>query len=453
MTASAETSTTLPQLVLPLLINSLLGLVTTLLDTMIISAYSEAAAAAVSLANQILTVAYDLSVLFGVGGTILITHALGRGDRIQGEYIARVAIFANTVFGVILAGMLWQSCDFLVDFINAPHELSTETAGYIRIIALAIPLNAFLMATIACLRGFAKGGTILLLGVIAFPSYLLLDYILVLGLGPIPALGVAGSALATLSVRVGSVLVLLLVMPRVLNGSWVISNGLLPIRALLRRLLALSAPSVLDNVAYGFYQLVLVSFIAGFGVIAVVSRLYTLAVSAFMPILIMAFSQANEVLVGYRHGAERQEELSVIVWRSAILAAGISTFAALAVYSCAAHLIALFTDDAAVHAQASILLYLTIFIQPLSGINTVLFHSLRVSGDVHRPVIFSQILMWGLAVPLGYYFTQVLDFGVAGIWYAMLVEEAGKTWYMVRRWSNRFPLKQGRVRYAGGNTF
>lgn len=443
MNASAETSATLPQLVLPLLLNSLLGLGTTLLDTMIISAYSEAAAAAVSLANQILTVAYDLSILFGVGGTILITHALGRGDRRQGEAIARIAIFANTLFGVLLAGMLWLSGDFWVAAINTPAGLRAETEEYIRIIALAIPFNSFLMASIGCLRGFAQARTIMLLGLLAFPSYLLADYALVLGLGPIPALGVQGSALATLSVRVGSVLVLLAAIPRVLNMSWRISGISLPLRALLRRLLALSAPSVLDNVAYGFYQLVLVGFIAGFGVVAVVSRFYALALTAFMPVLIMAVSQANEVLVGYRHGGERQADIAAVVRRSALLAAALSTLAAVAIYGLSAPLVGLFTDDAAVQAQAEILLYLTIFIQPLSGVNTVLFHSLRVSGDVHGPVIFSQVLMWGLAVPLGYCFTQTLGFGVAGLWYAMLIEEAGKTGFMVYRWSRRVSVESG----------
>jgi len=433
MSNPAETAT-LSRLTIPLLLNSMMGLVTTLLDTLIISMHSESSAAAVSLANQILVVAYDLSVLMGVGGTILIAHALGRNQLQKSRYIANVAIVSNTLLGVLIGLVMFAMAPWLVKWINAPAQVADETLQYIRIISVAIPFNGFLMASVASLRGFSQARAIFLLGIFAFPSYLFLDYALVLGLGWIPSLGVEGSALATLFVRVGSVVVLLFMLPRLIGLRWRFTWVSRSVKRLVARLTSLSAPSVLDNVAYGFYQIVLLSFVAGFGVVAVVSRFYALALSAFLAVVVMAISQANEVLVGYRHGKGKIDEVHSLAWRSGAWSAVLATVCSVVLYVWSAPLVRLFSDDPDVLRLTQQLLFLTIFIQPLTGLNTVLFHSLRVTGDVRIPVMFSQVVMWCMAVPLAYWFVAIKGMGVAGLWYAMIAEELAKTLFMVFRW-------------------
>ncbi|MCW5626651.1 MAG: MATE family efflux transporter [Burkholderiales bacterium] len=431
------TRKTLVQLCLPLLLNSALGLVTTLIDTMIISAYSKNAAGSVSIANQILVVAYDFSVLLGVGAVILITHAIGRGDERPAREIASIAILANTAISVLIAVLLAIAGPSLVTYINTPPELVDDAVLYIYVIAIAIPFNGFLMASVACLRGFARTRTILVLGLFAFPAYLVVDYVLVLGAGPIPALGVLGSALATLIVRTAAVVMLLFVLNRMVGVSWRLPRPLRRVHDRVVELVKLSYPSVLDNVSYGFYQLVLVSFIAGFGVTAVLSRFYVMALTAFLAVIIMAISQGNEVLVGYRFGAGRHDDMHRRALQSSAASVTLATVLSIVAFLCSDVLVDLFTSDPDIHAQVRELLYLTIFIQPLSGLNTVLFHSLRVVGDVYAPVVFSQLVMWCGAMPLAYVFAVVLECGVAGLWYALILEEAVKALYMVYRWSRR----------------
>ena len=72
MSEERGTDQTLLQMSTPLLLSALIGMVAMLVDTMMISAYSENAAAAVSIANQILLVAFDLSAFFAAGAVVLI---------------------------------------------------------------------------------------------------------------------------------------------------------------------------------------------------------------------------------------------------------------------------------------------------------------------------------------------------------------------------------------------
>jgi len=432
---TSATSKTLFQLCYPLFLNSFLTLAVTLIDTLIISNYSDDAAAAVSIANQVLGVAYDFSALLGVGGVILISRSLGQEREAHARNIASVTIMANAALSLLIALVLLVAGPIVVELINTPAEIVDNAVLYINVIAVAMTFNGFLMAAVSALRAFGHVKTILVLGLLANVLYIVLEYVLIYGYGPIPELGVFGSALATLSVRVSGALLLVWVLTRNLQLRYRTGMSFKRLVILAKHLFNLSYPSVMDNVAYGFYQLFLVSFIAGLGVATVLSRSYTLALTSFLTLIVMTISQGNEVLVGYQFGAGRGAD----VYRRAIRSAGIAVFLATGVsvlfYLFSDQLIGLFTEDPEIHRMANALLFLTIFLQPVTTLNAILFHSLKATGDVYVPVIASQLVMWLVGFPLAYFVCIPLGQGVIGLWYVFILEESLKATFMFYRWS------------------
>ena len=417
---------TLFQLSYPLLLNAGIGMIVTLIDTILISSYSANAAAAVSLANQILLVAYDLSVLFAVGGVALISRALGRGDADAARSIALTTVAANFVLSLVLGSALLLAGRTLAAWINTPAEIFEDTVLYLQIASATIVFNGVMMAGTATLRGFGRTRMLLFLGIFAYALYLLAASLLIFGFGPFPELGVAGSAIATLIVRVQGMFVLLFVLWRSLGvriRDWLEGAQL---KQTLKDLLEISFPTTADNLAYGVYQMFLVSFIARFDVAMVLARSFTLALSSFLIVVLMAISQANEVMVGYRFGAGRKKSVFAAAFRASWVATLLTTGLAVALYLSADPLLGLFTDDPVVLAEASRLLWLTIFVQPLSAVNTVLFHSLKTMGDVRVPVIATQLMMWGISLPLAWWLCVDRQLGVIGLWYVLIFEEALK---------------------------
>lgn len=433
-TALDRRARTLFQLCYPLLLNGCLSLLVSLLDQVIISSYSDHAAAAVSIANQVLGVAYDLSGLLAVGAAILVARHLGADDEARAREVANVAIVANALLGLLIALALIPAGPWVLRLINTPAEIVADAQLYVHVIAVAMVFNGFLMAAVAVLRAFGQVKILLLLGVIANLLYVGFEYALIHGLGPIPSLGVFGSALATLIVRVIGVLLLIWVLLRRLRLQRRSGLAWRAWAAMVRRLTALSYPSVIDNMAYGFYQLTLVGFIAGFGVGAVLGRSYTLSLSAFMSLLLLVISQATEVLVGWRIGAADWDGARRRALRSSWLAAGWTTAAAVGVYLFANPLVGMFTKDAQVIATARELLWLSIFLQPVNAFNMVLFNALKAAGDVYVPVVASQLVMWGVGLPLAWFLCVRLGHGVVGLWVVFILEEALKTAYMTQRW-------------------
>ncbi|MEM9623938.1 MAG: MATE family efflux transporter, partial [Pseudomonadota bacterium] len=208
-----------------------------------------------------------------------------------------------------------------------------------------------------------------------------------------------------------------------------------------RELFNLSYPAAADNLAYGVYQMVLVSFIARFDVLMVLARSFTLALSSFITVVLMALTQGNEVMVGYRYGAGRMDEVYRCAMKAAAIATALTTLLSLVLYLNAQWLFGLFTAQSAIINLGRELLWLTVFVQPASALNTILFHSLKTLGDVHVPVIATQVMMWGLSLPLAWWFAVVLEQGVIGIWWVLLIEESLKALFLLYRWSSFFPKR------------
>ena len=427
---------TLFRLSFPLFLNSFFSFAVMLLDTMIISAHSAGAAAAVAIANQILIVALELSTALGTGAVIVIAHHLGHGDRKRAERVAAIAVTANTLFGLVVGLSTALIAPVVLWLLDTPETIAPDIRLYIGVVGVAMAFNGFVTAATASLRGFGRSRTIALLGLFAATFYIAAEYVLILGWGPIPALGVLGSGLGTLLMRIAAALALLVILARGLGLS-------LPHRealsdwTLLRRLFGLSLPSVSDYIAYGCYQLVLLGFITGFGIVAVLSRAYVMIAVPFFIFVIMALSQGNEVLLGYRRGAGDAGEAYRQALRSSALAAVLAAFLAILLYLSADPYFGLFTDDPAVIKLGTELALLTVLLQPGFAFNTVLFQSLRAVGDVRWPVFVSQGITWGLSLPLAWFLCLHLGYGVVGVWYAMIVEETIKGFAMLWRWHDR----------------
>ncbi|WGF87888.1 MATE family efflux transporter [Marinivivus vitaminiproducens] len=432
---SAPRNRTLFQLSFPLFLHSVLTTGVVLIDTMIISAHSAAAAAAVNIANQVLLVGYEFTTLLGVGGLILIAHSLGRGDEATARNVAAIAVLANAALGVLIGVLLALIGPLMLRWLNTPDAIAGEARLYIYVVAVAMAFNGFMVAAIACLRGFGRSRTVLALGLGAYAFYLALEYALILGWGPIPALGVLGSALGTLLMRVAAAGALAVVLVRALGVNVLRRIG----RdgwGVIRRAFALAFPSVSDNIAYGLYQLILLGFVAGFGVASVLSRGYVMIGAAFLTLVIMAISQGNEVLLGYHRGAGRTEDAGRQALRSALLAASLATALATVLYGLTEPFIGLFIDDPAVVDISRDLLLLTIILQPGYAVNAILFHSLKAVGDVRWPACVSQAITWGLSLPLAWLFCVHLGHGAPGIWWALIIEETIKALLMYMRWQS-----------------
>lgn len=427
---------TLFQLSFPMFLSSLLTFATMLVDMAILSAYSANAAASVAIARQVLQIALETSTMIGIGAVILISYRLGRADEADAQRIAVVAVVANGAFCFGVGVLLAVLGPLLMWLLDTPAELMADACAYLFILAAAMLFHGIGSAAMACLRAFGKGRTILVIGVATVLLFLATEYVLVLGMGPIPAMGVWGAAWSAFLLRLATAALFGIALLRTVGFRFGRSE-LKEWRGSVRRMLALAFPSVSDYIAYGFYQLILLGFVTAFGVSNVLARTYVLIANAFLILVVMAVSQGNEVLLGYRRGEGRPDLAYAQALRSSLIAAGLTTALATLLWLGAEFFLGLFASQSEVVAIAQRLLLLTIFIQPGFAFNTILLQALRAVGDVRRPVFVSMSVTFGIGLPLAWLLCVAAGLGVEGVWVAMFVEETLKAGYMLRRWRAR----------------
>ncbi len=176
---------------------------------------------------------------------------------------------------------------------------------------------------------------------------------------------------------------------------------------------------------------------AGLALAAILTRSYTLTITQLLAMIVIVISYGNEVLVGYDKGAGDNETAFRRAVKNAVMTGIAVTGIAAGLWLGGEFLIGLFTQDAAVVAAVQTILMLHIIVTPFQTVNLILFNSLKAAGDVNRPVIVNLSITFALALPLVWLFADYLEYGVEGLWYALILEEMAKGTAMFLLWRYR----------------
>ncbi|MEM7791935.1 MAG: MATE family efflux transporter, partial [Verrucomicrobiota bacterium] len=284
--------------------------------------------------------------------------------------------------------------------------------------------NGVITTATAALKGFGRTLAILALGILANISYLFFEYSLVFGAFGFPELGVYGTALATLIVRLVSVAVLFVLLHRWFKVRLIVFRLTAKRLSSMKQLVKISYPSVGEGMIYNFSQLAVVAFVSSLGTAAVLTRSFSLTITSFLTVIGFVVAQGNEILVGYDCGASDYVRAAGRARKTALWTGAFSILCASGIYLYSDLLIGLFTDEDELREAIRDVLFLAIFLAPFQTSNQILFGALKAVGDVNRPVIANLILTFFVALPGAYAAIMLLNLGVIGLWYVYLVHEA-----------------------------
>ncbi|OYY89412.1 MAG: MATE family efflux transporter [Sphingomonas sp. 28-66-16] len=165
----------------------------------------ESALAATSNANNIMFLMFAAVFGFGMAATILVGQSFGRRDidgarRAFGSAVG--LIFWSSIV-VAIAG--WVLAPQILHLLATPGEAMPLALTYLRIIFVALPSSMLMVLMMMGLRGTGDSMTPLWFGLLASVLDVILNPLLIAGLGPFPRMGIAGSATATLIANLVSV--------------------------------------------------------------------------------------------------------------------------------------------------------------------------------------------------------------------------------------------------------
>ncbi len=183
--------------------------ITGLVDTAFVARLGAAELAALGVGTVLLSSSIWVFNFLGIGTQTEVAQALGTGDAARGRDACGTAVWVSAAIGVALGLVAWPVLPTLVAWMGARDEVAVAAETYLAIRLLGGPPMLVMMAAMGGLRGVHDMRTPLYIAVGANVVNIALDAVLIFGAGPIPALGVAGAAWATVVAQWGGGLVAL----------------------------------------------------------------------------------------------------------------------------------------------------------------------------------------------------------------------------------------------------
>jgi multidrug resistance protein, MATE family len=246
------------------------------------------------------------------------------------------------------------------------------------------------------------------------------NWILIEGHLGFPAMGVAGSAWATVFARVtmaASLLVTILYRERA-TASSVFSDLRLEIRWF-RRLIALGTPAAAQiTLEVGVFALA-TALAGGLAPAALAAHQIAINYAALTFMVPLGISSAAAVRVGHAVGRRDLHGASRAGWTAIALAVAFMLAAAVVFLAIPRLLIAAFTSDPGVLAVGVTLLFVAAVFQLFDGVQGVTTGALRGLGDTRTPMLWNLLAHWFVGLPIGYWLCFRAGFGVIGLWWGL----------------------------------
>ena len=203
---------TLIGLSLPVLLSLTAEPITALVDTAFISSLGVVPLAALGVGTTALSSLFWMFNFLGVGAQTEIAQAFGKGDLEKVKKTLSLSLLLAAGFGLLLILMIGPSAPWLAELLGASGDVKSNAVSYMQIRLFGAPAVLLTLVSFGALRGRQDMKTPLWIALGVNLLNLLLDWLMIFGRGPFPALGVAGSALAsTISQWLGALASILLV--------------------------------------------------------------------------------------------------------------------------------------------------------------------------------------------------------------------------------------------------
>jgi MATE family multidrug resistance protein len=212
-------NTTLLKLSGPVLLSLVAEPITGLVDTAFVARLGAIPLASLGVGVLTLSSVFWIFNFLGVGSQTETAKSHGRHDRDRVKALASTAILLAVLLALGSMMVGWPLAPWAARVMGAVGELESPTVLYIRIRLFGAPAVLATIAAFGILRGFQDMQAPLRIAIGLNVANILLDPLLIFGWGPIPALGIAGAAMATVvSQWAGAAWALLAV--RVKVGGW-----------------------------------------------------------------------------------------------------------------------------------------------------------------------------------------------------------------------------------------
>ena len=405
-----KVSKAVAKMAVPSVISSLVTVVYNMADTFFVGQTGDPLqVAAVSLTNPIFILMMAFANMFGMGGSAVLSMALGAKDERRAKNASSFVTYASLIVGVVFALILIVFMDPILALFGANAETYEFARGYTFHIAYGAPFIIWSAAASFIVRAEGASREAMIGSMIGTIANIVLDPIFISVLGQ----GTAGAAIATTIGNVmasGYYLWYFLRKSRMLSISWryfTVRGGILT------KICSAGLPTAIFSALMSVSTIVLNQLLVVYGNDPVAAIGIVFKANMFITFLQMGLANGVQPLLGYNYGAGNMERFREVesYTKKCCLAAGV--IAAVLYFVFREEIISLFISDSDVIAYGVQMLIAYMLSGPVIGILFVNMNCMQSVGHAFPATVLSVLRQGILLIPLLYLLRAL--FGLNGV--------------------------------------
>lgn len=412
----------LKALIIPLILEQILGLTVGMADSIMVSSAGEASVSGVSLVDSINILLINTFTSLSTGGAVVAAHRLGERKKEEAGKTADQLLFCVVGIASLIAvlSLIFNRVILNGIFGGVEEAVMKNAVIYFYITALSFPFLGVYSASAALSRAMGDTKTTMYLSILMNVINISGNAIFIL----VFRLGVYGVAFSTLLARITAALVMYRIMRNKNRDLCYGKNPFVkPDRKIIKSIMGIGIPTGMDNCIFQVGKILVQSLIAGLGTTAITANAIVGVVAGIAVIPASAMGAAMITVVGQTIGAGAVEEAKSYVKKMMrysyffmFLANGIIILFATPIaglYQVSPETIKLAAEIIIFHSICAVVLWPAGFSLP---------NAMRAAMDATYTMKVSIGSMWLFRIGLSYLFTLYFKMGLFGIWAAMAVD-------------------------------
>ncbi len=412
-------------LAVPMILEMSLESVFAVVDIFFVSRLGNYATATVGLTESVITLVYSIAIGLSMAATAIISRRIGEKNPEEASKSAVQVIMITLMVtcAISIAGAVFAK-DILL-LMGAEEEVAEKGTAYTRIVFSSSIFITYLFVINGIFRGAGDASIAMRSLWIANICNIILCPTLIYGVGPIPAFGLTGAAIAT---AIGRGVGVCYQAYRLFNGRGVIHirrHHFTPAWGIIRSIIRLASTGAFQFIIASASWIVLARIIAEFGNVAIAGYIIAMRIMMFFMLPAWGLSNAAATLVGQNLGAQQPDRAEASVWKTAQYNAifmGIVTTIFILFGSSLASLISKDVEVIAIATQAMRIIALGYIAY---GVSMVLTNAFNGAGDARTPTIINFFAFWMFQIPLAYLLAITFEIRQMGVFIAILIAETG----------------------------
>ena len=400
------------RMTMPMIIGMIMLFTFSLVDTLFISFLGTDSLTAISFTFPVTFTIMSLAIGLGIGASAVVGKHLGKSQLERAKEAATVINYVSFALATIVVGICWIFMEPIFFLMGASEALMGPIRQYMVVWFPGSVLVVCIMTGNSVLRacGDTKTPSMIMAGAGLINA--VLDPLFIFGLGPVPAMGIAGAAWATVvawTVGFGILMYLLVVKRELVNPA-------LPSRAVFmassREMLRIGVPAAGANMMTPLAAGIMTAIAAGFGYTAVAAFGVGARMEPIATLIVLAMSSSLPPLISQNYGAGRLDRVEEAYRLATRFIIGWQLFVYLILAIGSGLIARAFSDEPEVTSTISLFLW----IMPLGyGMQGIIILTNSSLNAMHRPLsalYLSMARFFIFYVPLAYVGSKV--FGLPG---------------------------------------